>query len=53
MIFSHVSPVKASVAWALGVPGTVAWRIRLDNATMTSITTVAGRPSLIGYNVRP
>lgn len=53
VIFSHVSPVKASVAWALGVPGTVAWRIRLDNATMTSITTVAGRPSLIGYNVRP
>jgi broad specificity phosphatase PhoE len=53
VVFSHVSPVKASVAWALAVHGAVAWRIRLDNATMTSITSVAGRPSMVGYNVRP
>ncbi len=53
VIFSHVSPVKSAVAWALAVHGAVAWRIRLDNATMTSITSVAGRPSMVGYNVRP
>lgn len=53
VIFSHVSPVKSAVAWALAVHGAVAWRIRLDNATMTTITSVAGRPSMVGYNVRP
>ena len=53
VIFSHVSPIKSAVAWALGVHGSVAWRIRLENATMTTIGLTAGRPTLMHYNVRP
>ena len=52
VIFSHVSPIKSAVAWALGVHGGSAWRMRLDNATITAVTTVAGRPSLLRYNSR-
>jgi probable phosphoglycerate mutase len=26
-IFSHVAPIKSAVTWALGVPGSVAWRM--------------------------
>lgn len=53
VVVSHVSPIKAAVAWALGVHGSVAWRIRLENATMTTIGLTAGRPTLFHYNVRP
>ena len=28
-IVSHVSPIKSATVWALGVPGSVAWRMRL------------------------
>lgn len=52
-IFAHVSPVKSAVAWSLGTHGGVAWRMRLDNATVTAIGVVAGRPSLMRYNSRP
>lgn len=52
-IFSHVSPIKSAVAWALGVHGGAAWRMRLDNATVTAIGVMAGRPSLLRYNSRP
>jgi probable phosphoglycerate mutase len=51
-IFSHVSPVKSAVAWALGVHGGVAWRLRLDNATVTAIGAVGSRPTLLKYNER-
>lgn len=51
-IFSHVSPVKSAVAWALGVHGGVAWRLRLDNATVTAIGAVGDRPTLLRYNER-
>jgi len=53
VIFSHVSPIKSAVAWALGIHGGAAWRMRLDNATVTAIGAVGGRPSLLRYNSRP
>ena len=34
---SHVSPIKAAVAWALGVGPEIAWRLRLDVASITRI----------------
>lgn len=37
VVVSHVSPIKAAVAWALGVDQSVAFRMRLDNATVTRI----------------
>jgi broad specificity phosphatase PhoE len=42
VVVSHVSPIKAAVAWALGVDDGVAWRMRLDPA---SISRIAGAPT--------
>ena len=51
---SHVSPIKAAVAWALDVGPEVAWRLRLDVATITRITRGPDRtPVLLTYNERP
>jgi probable phosphoglycerate mutase len=53
VVVSHVSPIKSAVAWALGVPGSVAWRLRLDNATLTTIGVRGGGAFLAGYNEAP
>lgn len=52
-IFSHVSPIKSAVAWALGVPGSVAWRTRLDNGSITSVIARNATPSLLRFNMLP
>ena len=44
---SHVSPIKGATTWALGVGPLVAWRMRLDVA---SLTTIAPGPTLLGFN---
>jgi broad specificity phosphatase PhoE len=52
-IVSHVSPIKSAMAWALGVPGSVAWRTRLDNGSITMIGTRRRSPTLIHFNMVP
>lgn len=52
-IVSHVAPIKSAVVWALGVAGTVAWRARLDNGSLTTVTSRAKRPLLVNFNVQP
>lgn len=52
-IFTHVSPIKSATAWALGVRGSVAWRTRLDNGSITCVGTRRAVPSLIRFNVVP
>ncbi len=52
-IVSHVSPIKSAVAWALGVPGSIAWRMRLENGSLTLVGARNGAPSLIRYNAVP
>ena len=52
-IVSHVSPIKSAITWALGVPGSAAWRIRIDNGSMTWLATRRGTPWLIRANVVP
>ena len=52
-IVSHVSPIKSAMAWALGVPGAVAWRTRLDNGSITTIGTRRRSPTLIHFNMVP
>jgi broad specificity phosphatase PhoE len=49
---SHVSPIKAAVAWALGVDDDATWRMQLDVASITRIGRRAnnGPPFLAGYN---
>lgn len=50
-VFTHASPVKSAAAWALGVHGSVAWRMRSDNCAMTTITWRGGSPYLLSHNV--
>ena len=52
-IFSHVSPIKSAMTWALGIPGSVAWRMRLDNGSITTITMRHDLPALVRYNAVP
>ena len=52
-IVSHVSPIKSAVIWALGVPGSTTWRMRLENGSMTVIGVRARGPQLIRYNAVP
>jgi broad specificity phosphatase PhoE len=51
VVVSHVSPIKAAVAWALGAHDTVAWRLYLATASITVIGWGAGAPLLRRYNV--
>jgi broad specificity phosphatase PhoE len=50
VIVTHVSPLKAGVAWALGVGDEVAWRLFVSPASVTRIDVSRGRPSLVSYN---
>lgn len=52
-IVSHVSPIKSAMAWALGAPGSVAWRSRLDNGSITTIGTRRHSPTLVHFNMVP
>jgi broad specificity phosphatase PhoE len=52
-IVSHVSPIKSATTWALGVPGSVAWRLRLDNGSITTIAMRHKLPALVRYNAVP
>jgi broad specificity phosphatase PhoE len=47
---SHVSPIKAASAWALGVDGTVAWRMFLGLASITRVGRGRTSPVLLSFN---
>ena len=50
VVVSHVSPIKAAVAWALGAGDEVAWRLYLATASITRIGWRGDVPVLHGYN---
>jgi broad specificity phosphatase PhoE len=50
VVVSHVSPIKAAVAWALGAGDDLAWRLQLSTASLTSISWGADRPVLHAFN---
>jgi broad specificity phosphatase PhoE len=50
VVVSHVSPIKAAVAWALGVGDEVAWRMWVGPASVTRIGIVGDRPTLRAFN---
>lgn len=52
VVVTHVSPVKASLAWALGVGDEVAWRAFVAPASITRIATAGPQPSLHAFNGR-
>jgi probable phosphoglycerate mutase len=50
LVVSHVSPIKAAVAWALAVDDTVAWHLFLSPASITRIAPRDTRHSLQSFN---
>ena len=46
VVVSHVSPMKAAIAWALGVDDLVTWRTRLGQGVWFRIDTSGPAPSL-------
>jgi broad specificity phosphatase PhoE len=51
VVVSHVSPIKAAVAWALGAGDEVVWRLWLATASMSVIGWGADAPVLHRYNL--
>ena len=51
VVVTHVSPVKAALAWALGVGDEVAWRAFVAPASITRVAMRDGTPSLHAFNV--
>ena len=50
VVVSHVSPIKAAVAWALAVGDEVSWRMFLDVAAISRIAIGPNGPSLRSWN---
>ncbi len=51
VVVTHVAPIKAAAAWALGVGDDVVWRMWCAPASITEIGTKGTMPSLHSYNV--
>jgi probable phosphoglycerate mutase len=50
VVVSHVSPIKAAVAWTLGVGDEVTWRMYLAPASICRVRVDRRGPSLTGFN---
>lgn len=50
VVVSHVSPIKAAVAWALGVGDEISWRLHVTPASVTRIAVRDGRGVLTTFN---
>jgi probable phosphoglycerate mutase len=50
VVVSHVTPIKAAVAWALGMGAELSWRLHLKTASVTRIGWGNGAPVLHGFN---
>jgi broad specificity phosphatase PhoE len=53
VVVSHVSPIKAAVAWALGADDGLAWRLHLSTASVTRIGWGPDGPVVHAFNVTP
>jgi broad specificity phosphatase PhoE len=50
VVVSHVTPIKAAVAWALGAGAGLSWRLHLRTASVTRIGWGNGAPVLESFN---
>ena len=50
VVVSHVSPIKAAIAWALDVGDQVAWRLYVRDASVHRILTGPPGPRLVAFN---
>ncbi len=51
VVVTHVSPIKAAVAWALGVGDEVTWRMFVSPGSLTVIGTEQRGPVLRSFNI--
>jgi broad specificity phosphatase PhoE len=51
VVVTHVSPLKAAVAWALATGDDVTWHLYAAPASVTRISTLGPRRALHAYNV--
>ena len=49
-VFTHVSPIKAAVRWALGVDDELSWRMHVSQAQITNIGFRGTVPALRTFN---
>ncbi|HSK95976.1 MAG TPA: histidine phosphatase family protein [Euzebyales bacterium] len=50
VVVSHVSPIKAAIAWALGAGDEIAWRMYVDDAAVCRIAIGPDGPLLRSFN---
>jgi broad specificity phosphatase PhoE len=50
VVVSHVSPIKAAIAWALGTGDEIAWRLFITDAAVCRIAITPDGPSLRSFN---
>jgi broad specificity phosphatase PhoE len=50
VVVTHVSPIKAAMAWALDVPDTIAWRMYVEDASVSRIDIDATGPVVRWFN---
>lgn len=50
VMVSHVSPIKAAVAWALDADAALTWRMHLDVASISRVSVRADVPILVSFN---
>lgn len=50
VVVTHVSPIKAAVAWGLGMGDDAAWRMFVDVASISRVRTGTGDPTLVSFN---
>ena len=50
VVVSHVSPIKAAIAWALGTDASTSWRMHLDTAAVTRISVTDRGVALVSFN---
>lgn len=53
VVVSHATPIKAAMAWALGVDVSIVWRSHVDQASVTTLQMRDRGPSLASFNVVP
>jgi broad specificity phosphatase PhoE len=50
VVVTHVSPIKAAMAWALDVPETIAWRMYVEDASVSRIDISPAGPVMRWFN---
>lgn len=53
VVVSHVSPIKAAIAWALAVGDGVAWRMFVLDGSIARVAITTNGPMLLGFNDVP